>query len=148
MAALLAHTGLASRRGITEVCLAVRIEVAPLDHRTRCGTRVRRTLARYSPRDGHGGRWRTRTSDLLLVGEDAPPPNPLSNQALTDAHATACTTACTSKPENGHETRPEGTGEAAPPSAAFDALAALIRQLSPEDRARLAVLLNTKDNGQ
>jgi hypothetical protein len=64
----------------------------------------------------------------------------LSNQALTDAHATACTTACTSKPENTHESKPEGT----PAALTADALAALVRQLPPEERARLAEMLTGK----
>ena len=65
-------------------------------------------------------------------------------QALTTGDAPACTTACTSKPENAHEGKPKGAGEAAVPSAAFEALAALIRQLSAEERSRLAEMLTGK----
>ena len=70
-----------------------------------------------SKRSESNGRWRARTSDLVLVREKAPTSNHQHNQALTGGDKAACTSACTSKPENEHESKPEG-----PAGIAADAL--------------------------
>jgi hypothetical protein len=54
----------------------------------------------------------------------------------------ACTSACTGEAENAHESSPERTA-----SLTADALAALILQLPPDERARLAALVNAKEGG-
>ena len=69
----------------------------------------------------------------------------VENKGLTTPPAAACTSACTSKPEDAHESKPEAPGEAAAPSTIFEALAVLILQLPADDRARLAALLKAKD---
>jgi len=56
-----------------------------------------------------------------------------ANRRLTDADGSACTSACTSKPENGHESKVE-------------VIAAMLRELPPEDRARLAAMLTAEAN--
>jgi hypothetical protein len=78
------------------------------------------------------------TTSSLGSGEH--PDVTLENKGLTTPPPPACTTACTSKPENTHESRPEGT----PAALTADALAALVRQLSPEERARLTEMLSGK----
>ncbi|MCX5674500.1 MAG: hypothetical protein NTX87_05785 [Planctomycetota bacterium] len=74
------------------------------------------------------------------LGSGEHPDVTLENKKLTTPPPPACTTACTSKPENVHESKPEGT----PTALTADALAALVRQLPPEERARLAEMLTGK----
>jgi len=71
------------------------------------------------------------------LGSSEHPDVTIDNKGLTTPLPPACTTACTSNPENPHESPPEGT----PAALTADALAALVRQLSPEERARLAEML-------
>jgi hypothetical protein len=78
------------------------------------------------------------------LGSGKPTDVTLENKGLTTPPPPACTSACTSKPENEHGAKPETPGEPAGPSAAFETLAALIRQLTPEERARLAEMLTGK----
>jgi hypothetical protein len=82
---------------------------------------------------------RIRTSDLLNPIQDGTQPNTLSQQQDTSPQKSACSNACSSKPETGN-----GTG--------LEALAAALLGLAPEDRAKLAALLlgqqaGVADNG-
>ncbi len=67
---------------------------------------------------------------------------PVQDNGLTPTPSDACTTACTSDAENVH-----GDDSDADQGDTLSKLADALANLSPEDRAKLAAMLNTPDEG-
>jgi len=83
--------------------------------------------------NGSRGDW-IRTSDLLNPIQEPMPPNPLQHIADASNASSRCTTGCTSEPKADH-------------GDPLAQLATALKALSPEDRARLAAILQ-HDTGE
>jgi len=83
------------------------------------------------------------TTSTLATSEQRDVTN--ANAGLTAGETPACTNACTSQGQNGHETPAEGQGDgprdAQGGANPLEALAKAIADLSAEDRAKLAAIL-------